>query len=359
MPDQILQTPNGGDDPQEDADLVSQLETLLSEDGDSDASAEVRAAVISNDRPDADADDFETLSKEVESLLGGPVDRAVDRIGEPDVVGSGETLAVDHAAERRESSEAVDSTARDTTDPVTADQHDQSDIAVVPAEVVTESVTPTRIDAPVAAEAPLEASNEQPEDDSAAQAKEQVAEAAPTLEQVDAMLAEGADAAVGDDFETVGDTNGEAPARHVDAHSAADAVDPTPAPAPKPQQARPIEGRYLTPEQILSGNVSEENPDESAAAVEPPVPEQQIGANTEPQPVAAAAPSLLQRLLTFLRPRAVGLPARLRRLCAWINRPVNRMTPVRRTAVGYVALVTTFNASVLLIGKLIGVVLGY
>jgi hypothetical protein len=326
MPDPTLQSPTGDDDPKEDADLVSQLETLLSEDEEPAGPAEDRVTAVCTDAPDAEV--------------------------------PGESVGVDQAPGHQESSEAVGPSNVSTSEAPAADRKELPAGADPSTDVDAEPVAPPGTDAPVAAAPPRQASSDQPESETGVPAQEHVAEAEPTLDQVDSMLAAAADRAVGDDFETVSDPQGETPAPRDDVPATTESVDPRPAPAAKPEPTRAIEGQYLTPEQVLSRNVGEEPPTEPAAA-KPPVQEPPVASDTERQPVVVAAPSLLQRFLGVLRPRAEGMRARFQRICAWTNQPVNRLASPKRTVVGYVALVTVFNASMLLVGKLIGVVLGY
>lgn len=206
----------------------------------------------------------------------------------------------------------VESGAPEATDSVA----DVTTGAAIASPDIPASVATKPIDAPAVA-----ASHKMPGDQSESWSEvpdpDHVAEASSTIEEIDSILASAADAAIGDDFES----------------------------AAKPDVELSV------PCEELAATI--------AVANGPPAQEQPEKIVANEQPDSVADPSLTQRAIALLRCRVQGLPERIQRLCAWLNRPLNRLAPSKRTAVGYIGLVTVFNASILLIGKLIGVVLGY
>ena len=368
MPEEPLQTADDHDDPQDDEDLVSQLESLLSEDGEDPTDDQEGVAVASVDGSHTDGSDFDALAEDVAALLDTPPSEASEQNREAAAIEDQSSQAIEQHGDRGTPVDVVNAAAATEPDQtastkvdgpqVIADVVHDAAASSDASEVGRESGPQARTDHPVDAATPVVelTSPAGSEADQGAQRHEQVEEAAPTVEQIDSMLAAAADDAVSEDYETVSDAQAQTAAPRDDSQPAAERQDEWCAPPGNLDQSGPIEGTYITPEQILAGNVSETEPQPQAAidsAVEEPIEAVATEATAK-----VAGPTLLSRVLLVLRTEAARLHSRLHRFCAWLNRPVNRLAPAKRTVVGYVGMVTVFNGSVLLVGKLIGVILG-
>ncbi len=183
------------------------------------------------------------------------------------------------------------------------------------------------------------------------------------VDELDRLLAEGADDAVAGDFETVEQVLGEPD----DAAAAMQAAATTHDVSEGDRDDRDadanddepfeIEGDFAAPEQVLGEQpASEEIAQEEAPASEPPQPVAPIAE----QPVVAVvdapvAPERPQRSPKSRRLKAVvtATPETTKRVCAVVNKPMNFVSNETRNLVGYVGLITLFNASIVVIYKIL------
>ena len=182
---------------------------------------------------------------------------------------------------------------------------------------------------------------------------------------MDRLLAEQAEQAVANDFETVSDV-------------AADQKQTQSAVKVEAGMPEQLEGSYFTPpEQLLNdalepaasaddgrSSMSEDTPRESSqpqAIGANHVATSDIAADAEEAPVASASsvPTSQRtcgKLVGLARQAAPLIRFALRQLhhaCALVNRPVARLSPPTRNTIGFVGLVTLCNAGIVAIGKLI------
>jgi hypothetical protein len=174
----------------------------------------------------------------------------------------------------------------------------------------------------------------------------------PAINELDQMLAAGADDAVSGEFESFDEVMGADP-------PSADKERPTAAPeaGDAPDLAIDAEDAFASPEQVLEEEQPTPATKRSAsiddAAREPAAP---------PEPVAAAQPPAAHQTeeqnedakpVRDWKPLIEVNAQRLRRACATVNRPLGQFPPEVRNTIGYVGLATLANAAVLILYGLV------
>jgi hypothetical protein len=177
------------------------------------------------------------------------------------------------------------------------------------------------------------------------------------IKQIDALIAQSADDAVAGDFETIDDvlkTQGGAGSAKPAAAAGHDEHADAAAPAGE-DDADAIEGDFSTPEQLIGGATATDVAAELDADAKGSGKRATRSAAAAP---AAAEPAQVQEQKAARAARRALLLAmfiaRLRQTCAKLNGPMQRVSPETRNLVGLIGLLTLFNGSVVVIGKLLG-----
>jgi hypothetical protein len=176
------------------------------------------------------------------------------------------------------------------------------------------------------------------------------------IKQIDALIAQSADDAVAGDFETIDDvlkTQGGAGSAKPAAAAAGHDEHADAAAAGGEDDADAIEGDFSTPEQLISGATATD----VAAELDADAKGSGKRATRSAAPAAAEPAAVQEQKAARAARRALLLAmfiARLRQTCAKLNGPMQRVSPETRNLVGLIGLLTLFNGSVVVIGKLLG-----
>lgn len=179
------------------------------------------------------------------------------------------------------------------------------------------------------------------------------------LAQIDQALAKAADEAVAGEFETIDDVmGGQAPAAARASPTAAPALDVR-GPSKGLDDESELAGDFASPDDLLGEKKDAALAAAAQAASAKPEAEPAIHMRlptAAPEPEAAAEGDasakhfgLLWPILGPLSVIADGLTPALFGLCRALNVPAQRLSPEMRSVVGYVALITIFNATCLIV----------
>ncbi len=315
--------------------------------GDADAEGDIRSqldALLSDGDGDGDGEDGAAIEQSAASETDG-ADEADASAGAPEAITADDT-SQDAAAMKTAADDDLDDQAESNE----VDPDTRGAVEALFTEPASEPQTPDA----------GEIDNEAPRVE--VPSAEADAGASDELAQIDQLLAEQAEGAVADEFDT---------AAAVASQDDGAAVDPS---AP----AEPIEGSFLTPEQLLADDfdvadtAGQMPPAATDVQVDEPAPAGTSVVQTQapsPDSPADEAPQDKARLRLRVKP-FLAAAARLTRdalrsalkilhpACAICNRPLDNVSPATRNLVGYAGIVTVFNACALLIGKALLTILG-
>lgn len=163
------------------------------------------------------------------------------------------------------------------------------------------------------------------------------------VQKIDEALAQSADDAIAGDFETVAEASGQA--AETTAAAAADTQPARADHAPADSDAEPdLEGGFASPEELINSTAAPAATGFAATAAS-------VGRELDEQPEKGAKPAKVPKPPKAKKPRDPNAPGLLRRTLMVINAPLLHASKPVRDGVGWVALLTIFNGSMLLMAR--------
>ncbi len=170
------------------------------------------------------------------------------------------------------------------------------------------------------------------------------AETEAVVQKIDEVLAENADDAIADDFETVAQVTGQT--TDVDQLNATEAPQWQERSADTEEAEPDLEGAFASPEDLLNSEAAMPAATASFSATAA-----SVARELDEQPEKHSKPVKAPKPPKVSKPRDPNAPSLLRRVLMIVNAPLLHASKPVRDGVGWVALLTIFNGSMLLMAR--------